>query len=851
MRMGVSGNGADPSASLTRPAAFRVGAGWLGLTLATGAAFFRVASERSEIGSALLFGYSAPRLAILFALGAVLGILLAAGVTLPRSERIRGRFWRFFLRARRGLTQGLIALFLLASGALVCFLYWLPDAAPAITARLVPVGLWLAFVSLWSAGFCSIVPEGPRVALRELRRVLIAVAAVTAIGIAVGVPGFVRIRFGFAPDPFDWQPPGMSIHWGQLATALLGAAAFVQLSSAARRALSKRFSPERSRRVVRVAGFFAIWALTAWLWISVPTEEVLRNSYFMEIAEPNGVPYPASDAAYFAVWAESILAGLGLKETVVSRQLFVGFLSLLFRVAGDHWLLTIDLLTGTLALIPALLFLLGAQLHGEGAGAIAAGIAILRELNTLYMAPYFGVSSSKMFLSDLPMLLALLAAVNAAVWAYRRASERDAWLKWAAVGGCFGLGLLIRSQFAAVAPIFAGAIVFRRGVPRRVKAAALAGFVCAAGLVLMGALIRSAALTGSLVLEDASIHGYELTRRFSGDPLYEPTRVPGESAESFSNRMAREALAFIRTRPGETASFVLNHWTKAIAESAMVLPLRLDGGLTWNDRGDGAYQDLENRLANLRVWEFYGLAVFAAIGFWAARRRGAAIPLGVCLVYLLSSSIGRYSGWRFNLPADWFICLFFATGAAMVSEWVSLAFRFSDELGADSRVSEASGKRNRFSVVRAAALIGVMALIGAAPALSGRLRSDRVVPLRGRESAVEWLAERGMTAGERIETRIASASELRVGRLLYPRWFAADDGLTSANPWAAYRPRPFDRLGFVLLNRENVDVVIPIGALSGQVPHRADCLVGGTRDGDALIADFVICPAAGFAVFPE
>ena len=91
-----------------------------------------------------------------------------------------------------------------------------------------------------------------------------------------------------------------------------------------------------------------------------------------------------------------------------------------------------------------------------------------------------------------------------------------------------------------------------------------------------------------------------------------------------------EALAFIRTRPGETASFVLNHWTKAIAESAMVLPLRLDGGLTWNDRGDGAYQDLENRLANLRVWEFYGLAVFAAIGFWAARRRGAAIPSLLC-----------------------------------------------------------------------------------------------------------------------------------------------------------------------------------------------------------------------------
>ena len=104
--------------------------------------------------------------------------------------------------------------------------------------------------------------------------------------------------------------------------------------------------------------------------------------------------------------------------------------------------------------------------------------------------------------------------------------------------------------------------------------------------------------------------------------------------------MAREALAFIRTRPGETASFVLNHWTKAIAESAMVLPLRLDGGLTWNDRGDGAYQDLENRLANLRVWEF----------LWAGRFRGDRILGGAkargC------DPAGRLSG-LFIIIVDW------------------------------------------------------------------------------------------------------------------------------------------------------------------------------------------------------
>ena len=42
------------------------------------------------------------------------------------------------------------------------------------------------------------------------------------------------------------------------------------------------------------------------------------------------------------------------------------------------------------------------------ASLLAAGIAILRELNTLAIGPLFGVSNSKMFLSDLPALLFFL-----------------------------------------------------------------------------------------------------------------------------------------------------------------------------------------------------------------------------------------------------------------------------------------------------------------------------------------------------------------------------------------------------------------------------------------------------------
>ena len=286
-----------------------------------------------------------------------------------------------------------------------------------------------------------------------------------------------------------------------------------------------------------------------------------------------------------------------------------------------------------------------------------------------------------------------------------------------------------------------------------------------------------------------------------------------------------------------------------MTESAFVLPVGLDYGLSWNERTDSAYQDLPARWDRAPVWEIAGLAALAAIGLYSARRRAGFLPGAACIVYLFSSALGRYSGWRFNLPADWFVYLYVCIGLAAVGNEVLRALG-----SAPIKDDETTVPDRGLSPFVLVLLVAVMAAIGSLPALSGALHDDQIAPLGDEASAAEgaaWLETRGYRGAE-LTDRLAAAQEIRVGRMLYPRWFYADEGMTSANPWAAYRPRPLDRLGFVLLNRENADVVAPLAETPAFAPHRADCLVAGSwSDDGVLIADLVICPDAGFGVFSE
>ncbi len=829
-----------------------------GVAAASIAALFPLLSQRSEPGSALLLGYSAPKLAMIAIVAAGLVFAIAAAVFTRKPQNFKSNAARTSLNFTGILREFTTLLFFLTAGTLTIFIYWLPDAAPMLTLRFLPLGFWFAFLSLWSTLFLRL-PSPFRLQRKQLLLALAGFALIVLLSV-LGIPAFLRTRFGFKPDPFDFQPPGIALDWGQVVSALLAAAIISWIFSLLSWAVTRSNGPSEYGRGSKFAAFLLIWLLAALVWISVPTNEVLQHSYFMETAEPSGLPYPASDAAYFAVWAESMSMGLGMKSAVISRQLFVWLLSVFFRLSGNDFIRSIDFLTGFLALIPALGFLMTVQLTpkrrmGFFAGVFVGALLLLREWKTMYMAPHFGVSSSKMFLSDLPMLWMFLAVLNSAIWAYRKSgssvSIRSPFTShWTIVGAVFALAALVRSQVLVILPVLMLAILLRRKPENRAKILTWIGLCGAIVLVLAPALIRSRVITGTFALEDTSIHGFELPRRFSGDPNYEPTRIKGESDEEFMDRMSAELIRFATSRPRETVSFILNHWTKALSESMLVLPLGIDPKLTWRERTSPSYQDIARRMNDTPAGVFYPLIAVAFLGIAVSWKRGGWIIGTSCALYLLSSAFGRYSGWRFNLPADWFMVVYVGLGISALGEYFR-ALIVESGVSADKPESPMRNQSaqnlpnsNLSPVVVIIALVFAV-ILGAQPSLSEKLVPDEIQPsVENAAGTRAFLTEAKIDEQKRVEIAalISESEAFCSGIVLYPRYFYADEGLTSANPWAAYRPRDFDRLSFILLNRQNCDAVLPVEMNDALIQHHDECLIGGHRDSfGVLIGNFAIC----------
>jgi hypothetical protein len=84
---------------------------------------------------------------------------------------------------------------------------------------------------------------------------------------------------------------------------------------------------------------------------------------------------------------------------------------------------------------------------------------------------------------------------------------------------------------------------------------------------------------------------------------------------------------------------------------------------------------------------------------------------------------------------------------------------------------------------------------------------------------------------------------LQTGRLLYPRFFRSETGLSSANPSPAYKVRDFPRLGFLLLNQRSSPIVFPTRQVPGEIPHAADVIVLGCQKDNYVEARLIAFPA--------
>lgn len=714
--------------------------------------------------------------------------------------------------ARPPFIGGAAVLSLLFSLTLLLLRYLNPEQLLPIYERLSPL-LWYFLVLTVQIAFALAYLRGGfnRSALSRFTPVYFSALFILFI-LTSALVLVVRTRLGITFDPAYWAEPGVPIPGWQFATALIfGGIAFIVAGT---------------RKGVHQDMAFAllIYGIAVALWLSVPVE-VLKTSYYMPLTAPNFQPYPYSDSIYYDQQAQSVLIGQPYQGMIPTRPLYITFLTLLHLLFGQVYAGIIVVQTLVLALIPVLLYLLGRKLHGTSAGLIVALFFISREWTSLLISSETRVTNTKMLLVDLPtLLLLLISCLVAFAWLENRRSVH-AFIS----GGVFGVLLLLRTQ-----SLFIILLLF-------LFAACIQGW--RNRMVYRQILLFSLGLVVSIV--PWLTHNYLQTGRLAFDSAGQLRLLVSQYTGSLStmDEMGGEgsAISVLLKRmvsdPDSVIGFVANHFMAIQVNGMLAFPINEEYlglfapmNLYWMrwERGD-----VNLDAVSMSMIYLYLVVISIGIGsVWRRWRWLGLLPLAYSAGYAVATALSRYSGWRYDFPSDWVWYFYFGIGFSEILVQVSALFGTSAHAPALSQPKTSYGP----ALMRSYFVSTILFLfIGSLPwtikfAFPPRYADQSHSTLLTRLSSVANLPSR-----EELKAFIETPDTfLETGRLLYPRYFPRNRGLTSANPSPAYTIREFSRLGFYLLNQRSTAMILPMDTAPGPIPHASDVIVlGCERDGYA------------------
>jgi hypothetical protein len=775
-------------------------------------------------------GFSASRVAMLGMVVVVAGCHGALAYKTWRREDFIGSWFDPRTKPRLLLTAVWVGFLLAAAmvGVLFILRYYDPVGMMPYYLRVRPLAIYLALTGIQTGLWGLYVLFGFRTGVFSGIPTPMKGATIVAASLYV-IWGLVCLTgLGITPDPIFWRWPGSPLQFWQIGLALLGGTVAY--------AIYLQF-PRIRERISKVGGLipFLVWGCAVLLWTSVPVD-VLRNSQFAPMDPPTYQPFPYSDAANYDTMAQSLLLGSGLMGDVPHRPLYILFLSALHALAGDDYRAIIFLQTLVLALFPVFLYLIGEALHSPLAGSVAALLAIFRELDNLWISPDIEVSNSKELLSDLPTALGVAVLIYVCIRWLRSDDKRYLWS--VVLGGSLGLLVLLRTQAILILPfllilaLLADRSHWRNWLGRLfvvlvVLAATLAPWV-----------YRNWRLTGRLIFDEPYSQTEMVARRYAFSQDFDIHQLPSENQWAYADRLNAHIVSFALDHPAYVAQFIANHFMANEIYTLLVLPIdsHFAGGWAENDLYWLAWQKYLSP-GNLSLMAVYLLVI--SLGLAAAWRRlhwvGLA-PIFINIAYSLSNAVARNSGWRFILPVDWVGYFYFAMGSVEIIFFV--AALFGAGFPATTRPT-AGGHFQSWQIV----LAGLAFVAGGAalPLL------ERAIPPHFKDLPKEDLI--GQIADfnpndVQVMKILADQPEGMIvqGRLFYPRYFRAGDGIVSANPWPAFAGRGFNRLGFVLISDHMIDAVLPIDKSPVGFPDNVDVIAAGCFKGDYLDVRLLVLP---------
>lgn len=684
---------------------------------------------------------------------------------------------------------------LLPAGQAGVYASSLVRARPLLAYAAAVSGVTALALTGWHSGWQ---PAAILQAIRAQRRVHRVAAALLLASLVVVALAFIT-GFGVWPDTQGWNNPSVPVSSLQLLALLLG---LLGLALAFGPRLAARISPNWHWRDTALV--VLLWAAAALIWNLVP----LPAGFFAPGPYPPDYQYhPFSDAAQFSNAAQYLLLGEGLNSNnFTDRPVYLGFLALLYAIAGQRYDAVIALQVIVLAAAPAVLYALGRHLHSRPAGLLAATLFLAQEVNVIQATRTQSVSHVRWMMTEFPAMLLMALALLAFVLAYAR---RPYWPYLALTGGLLALAAMVRAN-----PLFAflglAAFWFLTHIktPRRAFAGSLVlviGFmVCAAPWMARTTVRNHTTLFFMPKLENV------IYRRFErGLPPASPSivtsgpRTPSEGEDEPPPAVPSPTGGLM-----VRAQIVAQHSLHTALSALFIVPAHPDLTSLTTALQRYPYTDagMLSPPAGALIMLALNLAVICLGAALAWRKLGWAglAPLALFFSLCLSNGVARSSGGRYQVGSDWVMLVYFALGVVEIGSWLLAAFRMPAELLPErARAASAPARLLALWMV-------LVVLIGAAPPLA-----ELAVPQRTVRTAAQALTLPGVdallpaSAADIEQFAQSEGAIVRYGRLLYPRYYFYDRGEpTSDSP---YRVRAYPRLVFELLsNTYKSNAILPL-----------------------------------------
>jgi hypothetical protein len=373
------------------------------------------------------------------------------------------------------------------------------------------------------------------------------------------------------------------------------------------------------------------------IWIKLPLP---NNNYFApEKLPPNFETYPFSDAEKYSLEGQRIISG-AIDGFIISKPLHAVFLAFTHSIGGLDYEKVILVQTLILALFPAILYLIGKEIHSNILGLGMGLLAIFREVNAIQASDIANVSNSKL------LMLGALA--------------------------------LYRAQYLIFLPFFIiMAFILYRKEWRSILVFSCLFLVCLSSTILP-VLIRNYSISGAFWFDSPDyMSSFRDNYIYAGEENMNPDDIdPGASTAEPQLLRFFNSLRFI-LKSGY-AYDVADNISRNMISTFLIFPIRYDGKQTLRELSiieDNFWAEAYsyNEPSNLIIAIINLL--FLVFGLSSLFKNNRKIGYSCIAFYVfinISSSLFRFSGWRFIMPVDWLIYLIFLLGFFGISNFLHL-----------------------------------------------------------------------------------------------------------------------------------------------------------------------------------